>query len=114
MANATDAGALSVHGVNPQHLIEKIMRNRIYESTYWKEQCFGLTTETLVDKAIDLQYFGGTFGGNQQPTPFLCLLLKMLQLQPEVEIVQEFIQNEEYKYVTCSGSMAILILTQKR
>ncbi|GLE03696.1 hypothetical protein PINS_up012598 [Pythium insidiosum] len=23
----------------------------------------------------------GTFGGNQQPTPFLCLLLKMLQLQ---------------------------------
>ncbi len=99
MSNATDPGAQSIHGVNPQHLIEKIMRNRIYSSVYWKEQCFGLTTETLVDKVIELQYLGGTFGGNQQPTPFLCLLLKMLQLQPEIEIVKEFIENDEYKYV---------------
>lgn len=99
MSNATDPSALSVHGVNPQHLIEKIMRNRIYASVYWKEQCFGLTSETLVDKAIELAYIGGTFGGNQQPTPFLCLLLKMLQLQPEIEVVREFIQNEEYKCV---------------
>lgn len=109
MANATDPSALSVHGVNPQHLIEKIMRNRIYASVYWKEQCFGLTSETLVDKAIELAYFGGTFGGNQQPTPFLCLLLKMLQLQPEIEVVREFIQNEEYKYVRCGSLCGLAI-----
>ncbi|GAB9471801.1 Pre-mrna-splicing factor 38a [Globisporangium polare] len=110
MANATDPSALSVHGVNPQHLIEKIMRNRIYASVYWKEQCFGLTSETLVDKAIELAYFGGTFGGNQQPTPFLCLLLKMLQLQPEIEVVREFIQNEEYKYVTVLGAVYLRLV----
>ena len=97
MANATDPSAHSIHGVNPQHLIEKIMRNRIHSSLYWKEHCFGLTCETLVDKAIELEYFAGTFGGNQQPAPFLCLLLKMLQLQPEIEVVKEFIENEEYK-----------------
>lgn len=97
MANATDPFAQSVHGVNPQNLIEKIMRNRIYASIYWKEQCFGLTSETLVDKAIELNAFGGTFGGNQQPTPFLCLLLKLLQLQPEMEVIKAFIENDEYK-----------------
>jgi pre-mRNA-splicing factor 38A len=97
MSNVTDPSALSIHGVNPQHLIEKIMRNRIYSSIYWKEQCFGLTTASLVDKAVELEYFGGTFGGNQQPTPFLCLLLKMLQLQPEMEVIEEFIQQDEYK-----------------
>lgn len=97
--NATDPGAQSVHGVNPQSLVEKIMRNRIYANVYWKEQCFGLTAETLVDKAVELTEFGGTFGGNQQPTHFLCLLLKMLQLQPELEVVRQFIENEDYKCV---------------
>ena len=51
----------------------------------------------MVDKAIELNHFGGTFGGNQQPTQFLCLLLKMLQIQPEKEIVVEYIKNEDYK-----------------
>ncbi|CAI5708350.1 unnamed protein product [Hyaloperonospora brassicae] len=108
--NATDPGAQSVHGVNPQTLIEKIMRNRIYASVYWKEQCFGLTAETLVDKAVELSEFGGTFGGNQQPTHFLCLLLKMLQLQPEIEVVQQFIENEDYKYVTVLGAVYLRLV----
>ena len=64
---------------------------------YWKEHCFGLTAETLVDKAMMLTHLGGTFGGNQQPTKFLCLVLKMLQIQPEKEIIIEFIKNEDYK-----------------
>ena len=43
MANRTDPRARSVHGTNPQNLVEKILRQKIYELTYWKEQCFGLT-----------------------------------------------------------------------
>lgn len=105
MANITDASVHSVRGMDPQNLIEKIMRNRIYSCMYWKEQCFGLTAETLVDKAVELSHIGGTYGGNQQPTPFLCLLLKMLQLQPELEIVLEFIRNEDYKYITALGCL---------
>ncbi|KAG3088166.1 hypothetical protein PI124_g17405 [Phytophthora idaei] len=108
--NATDPSAQSVHGVNPQTLVEKIMRNRIYASIYWKEECFGLTAETLVDKAVELQEFGGTFGGNQQPTHFLCLLLKMLQLQPELEVVRQFIENEDYKYVTVLGAVYLRLV----
>ncbi|KAK8461896.1 hypothetical protein SEVIR_1G112200v4 [Setaria viridis] len=104
MANRTDPLAKSIHGTNPQNLVEKIVRSKIYQSTYWKEQCFGLTAETLVDKAMELDHTGGTYGGNRKPTPFLCLALKMLQIQPDKDIVVEFIKNEDYKYVRVLGA----------
>lgn len=36
---------------------------KIYNSMYWKEHCFALTAESLVDKAVQLKFVGGTFGG---------------------------------------------------
>lgn len=105
MSNRTDALAKEVHGTNPQRIVEKILRLKIYSSQYWKESCFGLTAETLVDRAIELKHLGGTYGGIRKPTKFMCLLLKMLQIQPEMEIIAEFIKNEEYKYVRCLGML---------
>jgi pre-mRNA-splicing factor 38A len=103
-ANVTDATAASVHGTNPQNLIEKILRSKIYNHAYWKEHCFGLTAESLVDKAMEMEAIGGTFGGVREPTHFIQLTLKMLQIQPEKEIVVEFIKNEDYKYVRALGA----------
>ena len=40
------------------------MRSRIYDCQYWKEHCFGLTAESLLDKAVDLRAVGGTFGAS--------------------------------------------------
>jgi pre-mRNA-splicing factor 38A len=105
MANRTDPAAKSIRGTNPQNLVEKILRSKIYQNTYWKEQCFGLTAETLVDKAMELDHLGGTHGGNRKPTPFMCLVMKMLQIQPEKEIVIEFIKNDDYKYLSLSLSL---------
>ncbi|XP_026473648.1 pre-mRNA-splicing factor 38 [Ctenocephalides felis] len=104
MANRTVRDAKCIKGTNPQYLIEKIIRSRIYDSKYWKEECFALTAELLVDKAMELRYIGGVHGGNVRPSPFLCLVLKMLQIQPEKEIVVEFIRNEEFKYVRALGA----------
>ncbi|XP_050356784.1 pre-mRNA-splicing factor 38 [Nymphalis io] len=104
MANRTVKDAKSIRGTNPQYLVEKIIRSRIYDSKYWKEECFALTAELLVDKAMELRYLGGVHGGFIYPTPFLCLLLKMLQIQPEKDIVVEFIKNEEFKYVRALGA----------
>uniref|UniRef100_A0A8C5RA27 Pre-mRNA-splicing factor 38B n=1 Tax=Leptobrachium leishanense TaxID=445787 RepID=A0A8C5RA27_9ANUR len=120
MANRTVKDAHSVHGTNPQYLVEKIIRTRIYESKYWKEECFGLTgysrnvrnchqvapnAELVVDKAMELKFVGGVYGGNIKPTPFLCLTLKMLQIQPEKDIIVEFIKNEDFKYVRTLGAL---------
>ena len=35
MANATHREAGAVHGTNPQYLVEKITREKIYEEHYW-------------------------------------------------------------------------------
>ncbi|XP_015123690.1 pre-mRNA-splicing factor 38A [Diachasma alloeum] len=105
MANRTVKDAKSIRGTNPQYLVEKIIRSRIYDSKYWKEECFALTAELLVDKAMELRYIGGVFGGNVKPTPFICLILKMLQIQPEKDIIVEFIKNEEFKYVRALGAL---------
>lgn len=43
MANRTVSDAKTVKGTNPQYLVEKITRARIYENKYWKEQCFALS-----------------------------------------------------------------------
>lgn len=97
MASRTDPAAKSLRGTNPRNLVEEITRSKIFQNTYWKEQCFGSTADTLVDKAMELDYIGGTYGGNKKPTPFICLVLKMLQIEPEKDIVVEFIKNEDYK-----------------
>ena len=33
----------------------KILRMRIYNTRFWKEECFALTAELIVDKAMDLK-----------------------------------------------------------
>ncbi|KAG9010118.1 Pre-mRNA-splicing factor 38A [Tulasnella sp. JGI-2019a] len=106
MANTTVRGAFQIHGANPQYLVEKVIRSRIYESVYWKEHCFALTAESLIDKAIELKYIGGVYG-NQRPTEFMCLLLKLLQIQPEKEILVEYLLVEEFKYLRALAAMYI-------
>lgn len=94
----------TAHGTVPQFLIEKIIRERIYESLYWREHCFGLNAATLCDPAVGLKAIGGLYG-NQIPTPFLCLLLKLLQIRPSWDIVQEYMHQEDFKYLRVMGAM---------
>jgi pre-mRNA-splicing factor 38A len=105
MANVTDPLARSVHGTNPQNLIEYITRQKIYDSLYWKEHCFGLSAADVAVKAAkDVKAVGGSYGGNNRPTRFLCLTLKLLQIQPEEGIIESFIENEDFKYVRALGA----------
>lgn len=52
--------------------------------------------ESLIDNAIKLKVIGGVYS-NQRPTEFICLLLKLLQIQPEKEILVEYLLVEEFK-----------------
>ncbi|KAI9443353.1 PRP38 family-domain-containing protein [Lactarius indigo] len=113
MANTTVRGAQAIHGQNPQFLVETVIRNRIYESAYWKEHCFALTAESLIDPAIKLRSIGGVYG-NQKPTEFLCLLLKLLQIQPEKEILLEYLQADEFKYLRALAAILEPLLKDYR
>merc|ERR1712224_1130294 len=110
MTNRTNQHAISINGTDPQNLIEYIVRKRIYESSYWKEFCFGLSAETLIDNAVKLNCVGGTVGGYRKPTNFISLILKMLQIQPAKEICFELIFNEEYKYVRLLGAFYLRLI----
>ena len=103
MANRTDSRASQVHGGNPQSLIDQIVRGRIYASLYWKEKLAGVNAEDIVDRTLQLKYIGGTYGGNRKPSKFLCLILKLLQIQPEKKIIYTFIENSTYKYLRALG-----------
>ncbi|GAA6064761.1 hypothetical protein JCM10212_002312, partial [Sporobolomyces blumeae] len=98
MANTTRAGALSIHGTNPQYLVPTVIRQRVYDTLYWKEHCFALNPATIIDQAVQLSHVGGTYA-NTRPTDFMCLVLKLLQLQPEREVVLEYLRAEEFKYL---------------
>ncbi|KAJ3515962.1 hypothetical protein NLJ89_g1428 [Agrocybe chaxingu] len=87
MANTTIAGAQAIHGQNPQ-----------------SKQSF--TAESLIDKAIEVRFIGGVYG-NQRPTEYLCLLLKLLQIQPEKEILVEYLRAEEFKYLRALAALYI-------
>jgi pre-mRNA-splicing factor 38A len=88
--------SLIVHGMEAQLLIPKIVRERIYESEYWKCNCVAVPFATTLQKARKLNYIGGTFGGNYRPTPFIALLLKLLQLCPSEEEIQELADACKY------------------
>ena len=107
MANVTDPLAANLHGTDPQNLLEYIVRQKIYETRYWKEECFGLTAADVLEKAAQLKCIGASYGGNAYPTKFLCLLLKLLQIQPSIEelIINVYIQQEDFKYVRCLGAL---------
>jgi len=103
MANRTDPHADTVHGGNPQYLVDRIVRVKIYNDAYWKEFCFGLTTESLIDRAAEIDYVGGTYGGRRRPAKFLCLILKLLQINPDEDVIMEYIKQTELKYLRALG-----------
>jgi pre-mRNA-splicing factor 38A len=104
MANVTDPVIRSLQGSDPQNLMEYITRQKIYDSRFWKEECFGLTATDVIERAAkSLSCVGGTFGGVGRPTKFLSLTLKLLQLQPSIDIVQAFIEQNDFKYLKALG-----------
>ena len=98
-ANRTAFTAQDVHGTNPQFLIDKIVRLKVYQCSYYNEKCFALTAESIIDEATELQSIGGCHGGIQQPSEFLCLVVKLLQIQPEITVIDEYLAQTEFKYL---------------
>ena len=98
-----------IHNTNPAHLLEKAVRDRIVDSYYWKEQCFAINEASLCDRAADMSFIGGTYG-QQRPTPFLCLVLKLLQLTPERDVVLYYLHqddSESFKYLTALAALYV-------
>ena len=95
-----------IHNQNPVHLLEKPIRDRVVTSYYWQEQCFAINEATLCDRAAAMTSIGGTYG-QQKPSSFLCLTMKLLQLMPERDIVLEYLHQEEFKYLSALAAFYV-------
>lgn len=96
------SAALCPNGMNPATLLEKPMVERIIDCFYFKDACFGLNEADIVDRVVShVSFIGGTYGSSQKPTPFLCLLFKLLQLAPGDDVLNEYIGygGEKFKYL---------------
>lgn len=65
-----------------------------------------MAAESIIDKALLVNVIGGTYGAIRKPSQFLCLILKLLQINPSLEILKEYIYNEDYKYIRALGCFA--------
>ncbi|KAL1896392.1 hypothetical protein Sste5346_004777 [Sporothrix stenoceras] len=94
--------SVAPNGLNPATIMEKAVRERIVDSYFWKEQCFGVNEADIVDRVVEhVSCIGGTTGTTQKPTPFLCLALKLLQLAPSDDILQAYLSQggDKFKYL---------------
>jgi hypothetical protein len=100
--------------LNKLFLIEGILRKKIYKTSYWKTQCYALNSLTFIDKAIQLNYVGGSYGKFAKPTEFISLVLKLLQILPDMEIALEYLYNEEHKYLTALAAFYIRLVASSK
>ena len=96
---------------NPANLIEKAVRDRIADSYYFKEQCFAINEATLCDRAVEIAFVGGTYG-LQKPSPFLCLTFKLLQLVPDRDVILEYLNQKDFKYLTALAAFYIRLTAE--
>jgi len=96
------SGPLCPNGLSPASILEKPVRERITDSYFWKDQCFGLNEASLVERVVThVHFIGGTYGDAQKPSPFLCLAFKLLQLGPNDDILKMYLGygGEKFKYL---------------
>ncbi|KAI1434127.1 PRP38 family-domain-containing protein [Xylaria sp. CBS 124048] len=94
--------ALAPNGLNPATIMEKAVRERIVDSYFWKEQCFGVNEADIVDRVVaHVTFVGGTYGDAQKPSPFLCLAFKLLQLAPDDDVLDAYLAygGARFKYL---------------
>lgn len=108
--NQTLKTAKRVHGVDPQTLIEKIIRERIYTCKFWTESCEPYEVTSVLNLANNLDHIGGVFS-NTKPCPFLCLVLKLLQIQPSLEVVLQQLSSKN-RYCSCLFALYLRMVAE--
>lgn len=85
-------------------LIENIVRSSIYDSAYWRTTCITLSAASLIEEAVQLQFVAGQV--QSRPSSFVCLLLKLLHLEPEREIISLYLECE-HKYLVALAAFYV-------
>lgn len=99
----------SYRGVNTTQLVEKITRERIFDSLYWKQYCFNINAATILDRAVEIECIGN-IPSSGSPFPFVCLFIKLIQLMPERDIIEFYVSQKKFKYLKVLGLLFIRLV----
>ncbi|KAI3630970.1 hypothetical protein MIR68_011000 [Amoeboaphelidium protococcarum] len=98
----------------PVTLIEKITRERIFESIFWKQYLSSIEeidAASILELLMDhVQYISGLYGGLLQVSPFIALVLKAITLGIEKEILLIYIAQKEFKYIRAFGAFILRLV----
>ena len=87
----------TIRNLAPQHLIDAPTRQKIYNSVFYQQYCFGVNLVTFVDRAQLLKGVGGIYGTYKQPSNFICLFLKLLELEPSNNVIEHFLSTRVWQ-----------------
>ena len=93
----THSFTTSIRGVAPQHLLDTATRHSIYQSVFWNQYCFGVNLVTLIDRVQNLKGVGGVYGMFREPSNFICLFLKLLELEPSKEVIYYILNTKSWQ-----------------
>lgn len=88
---------------NKAHLVGPIVRHRIQDSLFYKEKLYLTNELSIVPVIIDEVRFVGGTDQTGRPSPFLCCLLRLLELEPSPSIIRILLKQNgynEFKYLT--------------
>ncbi|EAZ63783.2 hypothetical protein PICST_52656 [Scheffersomyces stipitis CBS 6054] len=89
--------------LNRAHLIEPIVRHRIQDSLFYKQHLHLTNEASILPVIIDQVHYLAGMDSSGRPSPFICCLLRLLELEPSMEIVQTCLDQlgyNEFKYLT--------------
>lgn len=90
-----ELSGIDVGGADSVTLVDKIVRERVFDSVYWKQYCFNVDLLSIQPLLCQLRFVG------DGSSPFVCLLVKLLQLVPDRQVVEFFIEQKQFKYMKC-------------
>lgn len=88
--------------------VERIVRQKIHDSIYFKTKCDRINAADFCDRAVDLTSIGGLI--NSRPSQFLCLVYKLTLISPSAEIVTEMLKQPYFKYLSALAAFYIRLV----
>lgn len=64
----------------------------------------------VIEQLIEIPFLGGITGPQQKVELFLCLVFRLLQIQPPPPIILEMLQQDAHKYLRVGAMMFIRLL----
>lgn len=85
--------------LNKSYLLETIIRNRIKDSVFYKQYLFLTNEQTILPVIVDHVHYIKGMNSNSRPSPFICCLLRLLEINPSSEILKIYLNQDKFKYL---------------